>query len=62
MWNWIINNREWIFSGIGIAVPVAIAGWIFSSKKSKQVQRSGNNSTNIQIGGNITVNPKKYDK
>ena len=47
--DWINSNKEWLFSGIAIAIPLAILGWIFSTKKkNKQVQKSGSKSTNIQ--------------
>lgn len=49
---WIINNKEWIFSGIGAAV----LGLLFSSKSISQKQRGGKNSINIQAGENITIN------
>ena len=59
---WIIQNKEWLFSGIAIAIPLAIIGWFFSSRGTKQVQKSGNNSTNIQVGGNLKICGKKDDK
>jgi len=53
MIEYLINNKEWIFSGAGIAV----ISWIFlrnsASKKSSMTQKSGDNSTNIQVGGDI---------
>lgn len=56
--DWIIENKEWLFSG----VAVAIIGWIinlFISKKGKsQKQESGDNSTNIQVGGNFSIGSK----
>ena len=36
--DWIIENVEWLFSGIAIAIPIAIIGWFFSGKKFKQIQ------------------------
>lgn len=59
---WINNNKDWLFSGIAVAIPLAIIGWIFSANKNKQVQKSGNNSTNIQVGGNINVNSRGEKK
>ncbi|KDN30098.1 hypothetical protein VFDL14_05025 [Vibrio fortis] len=59
--DWVLQNKEWLFSGAAIAIPVAIAGWLFTSKKNKQVQKGGNNSTNIQIGGNYINGGKKDD-
>lgn len=52
---WIIDNAEWVFSGIGVFVLSGIVALISKNKKAKVIkmkQKSGNNSTNIQIGGN----------
>lgn len=59
---WIIENKEWLFSGIAIAIPLAIISWFISSRRNKQVQKSGDNSTNIQIGGNFKIGGNKDDK
>jgi len=59
---WIVNNKEWLFSGLLVAVPIAIISWLFVSKSMKQNQKGGNNSTNIQIGGDFKVNNKRDDK
>lgn len=58
---WIIENKDWLFSGIAIAVPLAIVGWFISTRGNKQVQKSGNNSTNIQVGGNFKIGGEKDD-
>lgn len=60
--NWIIENKEWLFSGFAIAVPLAIIGWFFSSRGVNQVQKSGDNSTNLQVGGNLKIGGKEDDK
>lgn len=59
---WILQNKEWLFSGVAIAVPLAIIGWIYSSQGNKQVQKGGNNSTNIQVGGNLKIGDNENDK
>jgi len=59
---WILNNREWLFSGIAIAIPLAIVSWLIPSRRKKQIQKSGDNSTNIQIGGNFKIGGNKDDK
>lgn len=59
---WIIQNKEWLFSGIAIAIPVAIIGWFSSGRGDKQVQKSGNNSTNVQVGGNLRIGGDSDDK
>lgn len=50
---WIIANKEWLFSGVAIAIPLAIIGLIFSGRSNKQSQKGGRNSINIQVGGNF---------
>lgn len=56
--NWI----TWVFSGVGVAVPLALIGWWFSRKSSddqsgvNQHLKAGRNSTNVQAGRDATVN------
>lgn len=59
---WIIENIEWLFSGVAIAIPLAIIGWLTSSRRTKQIQKSGDNSTNIQIGGDLKIGGNKDDQ
>ena len=59
---WIVQNKEWLFSGIAISIPIAILGWIFFSRGNRQVQKGGDNSTNIQVGGNFKIGGNKDDK
>lgn len=57
--DWIIENKEWIFSGIGVFILGIIINILRKkSNKTTQRQKSGNNSTNIQIGGNVEINKK----
>ncbi len=49
---WLYDNYQWLFGGIG-ATLIAILVDIFRRNKDKsikQTQKSGDNSTNIQIG------------
>lgn len=74
MLDWINNNKEWLFDGIGVlfvSFILAIIGkFLFTEKgkslgmrHTKQIQNSGNNSTNIQSGKDITINlSSKEDK
>lgn len=59
---WIVQNKEWLFSGVAIAIPLAIIGWLFFSQGNNQIQKSGDNSTNIQVGGNLKIGGNKDDK
>lgn len=58
---WIIANKEWFFGGAGIAIPLAILGWVFFNNKAGQKQRSGRGSVNIQVGGNLRIGKDKDD-
>ncbi len=54
--DWLVENKEWLFSGIGVAIGAAVIGRFFRTRYKKdsnvtQVQRSkGKNSPNIQSG------------
>ncbi|WP_321781897.1 hypothetical protein [Burkholderia pyrrocinia] len=57
---WIIENKQWLFDGIGGAFVIAAIGWIGSilfrrSKDGGQQQRGGDNSTNVQAGRDANV-------
>ena len=55
--DYILRNKEWIFSGVG----VALLGWVAYLWRRKrttslsQRQSSGSNSTNIQAGRDATI-------
>lgn len=54
----IVDNREWIFSGIGVLILSVAARLIFKNKEKKNINqniKSGDNSTNVQGGDNTTV-------
>ncbi|MCG7630151.1 hypothetical protein MHM88_20285 [Epibacterium sp. MM17-32] len=53
IWLWIQTNKEWLFSGIAIAVPLAFLGWLVSRKDKTQSQIAGESSTNIQVAGDF---------
>ncbi|MFK4330016.1 hypothetical protein ABH955_000668 [Bacillus sp. RC240] len=58
MFDWLNQNKEWFFSGIGVLGISVIGGILF--KKAKDGKRhqsihSGDNSTNIQGGKNVNV-------
>ena len=59
---WIMNNKEWIFSGVGVVFISFVIGLLFKNKsksteeksinrQTTMTQKSGKNSTNIQING-----------
>ena len=56
---WIMDNKEWLFSGLGIFIISTIIGFIFIKKNTtKQIQKSGKNSTNYQSAGDMTIKVK----
>lgn len=55
--NWLIQNKEWLFSGLGVGLLSIIAGILFK-EKSRMSQKSGKNSKNYQAGANINIGNK----
>ncbi|HCV15216.1 MAG TPA: hypothetical protein DF637_02620 [Rikenellaceae bacterium] len=53
--NTLSDNIKWVFSGVGVAV---VSWYFYSHKKNdkKQIQKSGKNSINIQVGDDLTIN------
>lgn len=54
MLDYLIANKEWIFSGIGVSVLSWLIFIFRNPEKGGMSQNSGDNSTNIQVGGNVT--------
>lgn len=50
--NWIIENKEWLFSGVGVAIVAALISF-FWKKKAKSKKPDTDNSINQTIGKNI---------
>ncbi|MCG7947618.1 MAG: hypothetical protein N0C84_14865 [Candidatus Thiodiazotropha taylori] len=54
---YVTDNKEWIFSGVGVAIIVAVAGLFFRKKSDiNQTIKSGSSSTNIQAGQDVHIN------
>ncbi len=52
--DWLINNKEWFFSGTGIAVIGALVGlWKYFSSNSQAITPVGQNNENTS---NIEIN------
>lgn len=55
--DWILENKEWIFSGVGVfAIGIIISIFRKKNKSPNMVQKSGKNSTNYQSGGDMKIN------
>jgi hypothetical protein len=54
---WVINNKEWLFSGVGVVIGGFIMRLIFKKTNASTTQtiNSGNNSNNIQVGRNARM-------
>jgi hypothetical protein len=61
VFDWLIQNEQWLFSGIGVAVVSWIGALIFkgNNSSSSQTIRSGNNSTNFQAGRDVNIGSNK---
>lgn len=57
---WIANNKEWLFSGMGIAILAGIIKFLFFRNNPKQVQKTGNDSISIQAGGDVHIGDAKW--
>lgn len=60
--DWIIENKDWLFSGVAIVIIGAVIRWFkgnSATRANKQVQKGGKNSTNIQVGGSLNIGNKK---
>ena len=51
----IIDNKEWIFSGIGVAIVSAFIRIFLGRKARQQNIKAGDSSTNIQTGDGSTI-------
>ena len=58
---WLINNKEWFFSGGGIVLVSWIGRIIFRRMRDSSTQtiRSGDNSKNVQAGRDVYIGTKK---
>ena len=60
--DWLDANKQWIFSGIGVAIIAFIIRLIFNRRQTKkQIQQSGDNSINIQVGDNLNIHTQETD-
>jgi hypothetical protein len=50
IWEWVLTNKTWVFSGVGVAVVGSVFSFIFVRKKVAQKQ--SNNKTRIVIRDN----------
>lgn len=56
MIQWFIDNKEWVFSGVGVAVATFLLTLILNRKKSSKDKHA----SNIQIGGDGSNNYQSH--
>lgn len=62
---WFYNNRDWepfiaILTSLGVLITLfVVENKTSQNKPISQNQKSGDNSTNYQAGGDITINTNK---
>lgn len=73
MMQWVVNNKEWVFSGIGVIILtgfISIIKAIVASKKKKnvnqsysikQINKNGENNTQIGIQNNCGTTGDKNE-
>jgi|GEM_PF-585551 len=59
--DWVVNNKEWLFSGVGLVVLTWMGRLIYKKNfvSSSQTIRAGDSSTNIQAARDINVGTNK---
>ena len=63
---WLTNNKEWFFSGVGVFILgliITFFSWLFRKKQKSEnntnvsmKQKGGKNSKNYQSNGDMTIN------
>ena len=58
---WVIDNKQWLFSGTGLVVVAWMGRLIFKKRHASSTQtiRSGDTSTNVQAGQDVNIGTKK---
>lgn len=62
MLDWILKNKEWLFSGVAVSVPLAIIGWLCSKRKGEDGKASTPSVNQIHSGSGDNVAGNKIVK
>lgn len=64
MYVFFAENKEWIFSGIGVFFLSLLIAFLKWQKKDglSQLQKTGRNSINLQSKGSITINGEIHNE
>jgi hypothetical protein len=55
MFQWLSNNREWVFSGVGVALAAFLIRVLLRKSSPTQTQCGGEESQNLQAGRDINI-------
>lgn len=55
MFDWIMENKEWLFSGVGVAVPLAIIGWLCSKRSGRKSHCEETEIDNLSVRQTYSV-------
>ncbi|GHA12580.1 hypothetical protein GCM10008090_23120 [Arenicella chitinivorans] len=60
----VVANKEWLFSGVGVVVLACIGRFFFNKRSASLTQtiKSGNSSSNVQVGRDVNIGMKKTTK
>jgi len=53
--NWLVANREWLFSGVLVALPVAVIGWLWAKRKSQSSKKQLGGDSSVNVGKNLKI-------
>lgn len=58
---WVLDNKTWLFSGVGVAVVGWAARLAYLKRRASSTQsiRSGDSSTNIQAARDVNIGSKE---
>lgn len=58
---WVVDNKEWLFSGVGVVLVSWVGRILFKRMQtsSTQIIRSGDRSNNVQAGRDVSMGTKK---
>ena len=55
-YDWCAKNKEWVFSGCGVAAITILGGWLFcKNKNSGQTAKTGDGAIVIQSGRDSNI-------
>ncbi len=57
MFDWIMQNKTWLFSGVAVSVPIALAGWLLSRKNGGNIEQHthGEKSPTVNTKGDVDI-------